>query len=259
MTFRADAVRQRLAASAYPWSGEVHHHERTTSTQDLARQAAAAGAPAGTAFVADEQTQGRGRQGRAWIAPPGSALLASVVLRPRVTAAQLPPLSLVVGLALHDALSPLVTAGALRLKWPNDLTLDGRKLAGVLIESSLRGDRPEAVVSGFGVNIWPSALPPEIAARAACLADHARPGVELSREVVLADALASIARRLAGFERAGLASVLDELRAADATAGRRVIWQEQSALACGIDDQGRLLLDTPGGRVAASAGEVIFA
>lgn len=258
MSFDASAVALRMAALGCPWRAVVGHVEQATSTQDLTRQAASAGAPEGTVFVADEQSQGRGRQGRAWVAPAGSALLASVLLRPAVAAGQLPPLALVVGLALHDALAPRLPPGALGLKWPNDLLIGQKKLVGVLVESSLRGDRTEAVVAGFGVNLLPAALPPEVASRAACLADHALPGAALSREAVLADALAAIQRRVAVFARQGLGPLLADLRAADATAGRRVRWQDRPAVARGIDDQGFLLLETSSGLVAAAAGEVTF-
>lgn len=251
-----ERVLATLAAHGSRWRGPVVHLATTASTQDVVRQAAAAGAPEGHVAVADEQTHGRGRQGRAWVAPVGSALLASVLLRPAVAASQLPPLALVVGLALHDALAPLVPPGRLRLKWPNDLLLDGRKLAGVLVEASLRGDRPEAVVAGFGINLTPAALPPDVAARAACLAEAT--GSTPERDDILARALVALDRRLATFVRSGLAPLLPDLRSADATHGRRVRWGDHEATAQGIDDEGRLLLDTPTGPVAAVAGEVVF-
>ncbi len=248
-----------LARSAgCSWTGAISHVESTPSTQDLARQAASAGAPEGTTFVADAQTRGRGRQGRPWVAPPGSALLASVLLRPSLAAAQLPPLALVAGLALHDALAPWVDGDLLRIKWPNDLTLLDRKVAGILVEATLRGPCPETVVVGFGVNLLDAPLPPEIAARATSLQRHAAPGVALDRSAALGRILAALQRRIEAYTRGGLAPLLEALRAADGTAGRHVLWREQPAVACGIDEEGCLLLRTPGGLVAASAGEVIF-
>lgn len=258
MTFAAATVQLRLAALGCPWRAAVHHVDVTASTQDLARAAAAERAPEGTTFVADEQTHGRGRQGRSWVAPRGSALLTSVLLRPALRPPQLPPLALVVGLALHDALAPRLTPGALLLKWPNDLTLHRRKVGGVLVEASMRGERVESVVVGFGLNLTAASLPPAIASAADCLQAHALPGADLSREDVLASSLAAIERRTTQLVRQGLGALLSELRAADGTAGRSVRWQEQQGVARGIDDEGRLRIETDTGTVAAAAGEVVF-
>lgn len=258
MSFDPDEAARRARAGGCSWGGAIHHVEDTPSTQDLARKAAADGAPEGTTFVADEQSRGRGRQGRPWVAPRGSALLASVLLRPALTAAQLPPLALVVGLALHDALAPSVQDALLRIKWPNDLTLLDRKVAGVLVEASLRGERPESVIVGFGINLTAASLPPEIEARATCLQRHAAPGSTPGREEALGAILAALQRRVLAYTRHGLGPLLGPLRAADGTAGRHVLWQEQPAVARGIGEDGRLLLETPSGLVAASAGEVLF-
>lgn len=255
MSFDAALALRHARGAGYTWSGEIVHEEQTPSTQDLAKKAASEGAPQGTVFVADEQTRGRGRQGRPWVAPRGSALLASVLVRPAITAIQLPPLALVVGLALHDALSPEVPEGELRIKWPNDLLLQDRKVAGILVEASIRGDRPESVIIGFGVNLSEAALPPEIEARATSLQRH---GFALSREETLGRILAAIERRTTQYARAGLGPLLTPLRAADGTVGRRVRWQEQEATVHGIGEDGRLLLDTDQGRIAAAAGEVLF-
>jgi BirA family biotin operon repressor/biotin-[acetyl-CoA-carboxylase] ligase len=256
MSFDADAALRAARAAGWSWPGVIHGVEVTSSTQDLARQAAAQGAPQGATFVAEEQTQGRGRQGRPWVAPRGSALLASVLLRPELEIAALPPLALVVGLALHDALAPLAPGGALRIKWPNDLLLDGRKVAGVLIESSLRGARVDGVVVGFGVNLRQGSLPPEIPATSL---QRARPGLEpLRREDVLAAVLVRMEQRIAAYLRGGLATLLEPLRAADGTAGRQVAWQGGVATVRAIGDDGQLVLETATGPVAVAAGEVLF-
>jgi BirA family transcriptional regulator, biotin operon repressor / biotin---[acetyl-CoA-carboxylase] ligase len=198
----------------------------------VARRIAAAGAPHGTLVTAGEQTAGRGRQGRAWVSPPGGALLASLVLR-RLD----PLLSLRGGLAVAD-----VAGAEARVKWPNDVLLDGRKLAGVLVEG-----RPQEgwAVLGIGVNLDAGALPPGLAAGAL-----GRPG---ESEPVLAELLAALAARLD--EPAGAA--LAALRERDALLGAPVRWSAGEGTGAGIDDAGRLLVRTAAGEeLALDAGEV---
>jgi BirA family transcriptional regulator, biotin operon repressor / biotin---[acetyl-CoA-carboxylase] ligase len=213
------------------------HLRETASTNAKARELALAGAPAGTLVTASVQTAGRGRQGRVWSSPAGQALLLSVVLR------ELPELlPLRAGLAVAD-----LAGERARVKWPNDVLLDGRKVAGVLVEG-----RPQEhwAVLGIGVNVAvdPSELPPVVASRAATLG---RPVEEL--EAALAELLGYLERRLA--EPADAA--LDALRGRDALAGRAVAWGTQRGTGAGIDDTGalRVRLDD-GTAVHLDAGEV---
>lgn len=217
------------------------HHRVTDSTSLVARALASAGAPHGTLVTAGEQRAGRGRQGRTWSAPPGRALLLSLVLR------EWPPLLPVVGaLAVAD----VAAAGgrAIAIKWPNDVLLDGRKLAGVLGEA--RGQEGWAVL-GIGVNVAVRVedLPPELHDRAATLG--LAPG---AIEPTLQALLRALERRLAQ----PTAAVLEALRARDALRGRRVRWAQGDGVACGIDDTGRLLVAHAGDDhpVALEAGEV---
>ena len=124
------------------------------STNRYLLECAAAGAGEGMVAVADEQTAGRGRLGRTWVAPPGSALLVSVLLRPQLAPERVHLLTLASALALIDAL-PGTDA---RLKWPNDVVVDDRKLAGILAEANGRG----AIVVGMGVNVRSDGLAPEV-------------------------------------------------------------------------------------------------
>jgi BirA family biotin operon repressor/biotin-[acetyl-CoA-carboxylase] ligase len=213
------------------------HLQATTSTNDRARDVAQAGAPHGTLVTAAEQTAGRGRQGRTWTAPPGSALLLSVVLRD-------PPALL----PLAAALAVAEVAGArAQIKWPNDVLLDGRKVAGILAEG-----RPQDgwAVLGIGLNVALRIedLPPELHDTAGTL------GFEP------ADLEPTLERLLAGLERT-LAldeeTVLEAYRARDALRGREVSWATGRGRAAGIDGEGRLVVELPeGGRTALSAGEV---
>jgi BirA family transcriptional regulator, biotin operon repressor / biotin---[acetyl-CoA-carboxylase] ligase len=213
------------------------HLRATTSTNDRARELAQAGAPHGTLVTAGEQSAGRGRQGRTWSAPAGSALLMSLVLRD-------PPalLPLAAGVAVAEVAGP-----AARVKWPNDVLLDGRKVAGILAES-----RPQDgwAVLGIGLNVAVRVedLPPELHDTAGTL------GLEPAElEPTLARLLDALARALAF----GAPALLDAYRARDALRGREISWADGSGRAAGIDADGRLIVElTRGGRSALSAGEV---
>jgi BirA family biotin operon repressor/biotin-[acetyl-CoA-carboxylase] ligase len=204
------------------------HHREIDSTNRRARELASAGAPHGTLVTAGAQTAGRGRQGRRWEAPAGSALLCSLVLREFDAL-----LSLRAGLAVAD-----VAGEAARVKWPNDVQVEGRKVAGVLVEG--RPHEGWAVV-GIGVNVSAAPDLPEAAALG-------RDDVE----AVLAELLAALEVRL---EEPRAAS-LDALRARDALLGVRIGWDGGEGVGAGIDPDGGLRVTTDAGERVLSAGEV---
>jgi BirA family biotin operon repressor/biotin-[acetyl-CoA-carboxylase] ligase len=213
------------------------HLRSTDSTNARARALAIAGAPHGMLVTAAEQTAGRGRQGRTWSAPPGRALLASLVLR------EVPAL-----LAPASALAVADVAGRdATIKWPNDVLLGGRKVAGILAEGRAN---ERWVVLGIGLNVAvrPQDLPPDVAAQAA--------GLGLGPadvEPVLVALLAALEARFAQQPDAILAAY----RERDALLGHEVRWQHGSGVAAGVDGAGRLLVERPeGDRVALDAGEV---
>jgi BirA family transcriptional regulator, biotin operon repressor / biotin---[acetyl-CoA-carboxylase] ligase len=212
----------------------------TGSTNDDALRAARSGAPHGSVFLADEQTAGRGRRGHAWLAAPGESLLFSVLLRPKLALSQTSALTLAIGLALRDAVAPLISALP-TIKWPNDLLVNDRKLAGVLVESQLQGEHLQAVVVGVGLNVATREFPAEIAAAATSLSLL---GAErLEREALLFDVLDAIAIRVAGYEQHGVAGILPDLNAADALRGKRVRVDGTTGVGRGLDEQGRLLIE----------------
>lgn len=216
------------------------HLRRTDSTNTVARELAARGAPHGTLVTADEQTAGRGRQGRGWSAPPGASLLCSWVIRTPGPPA--PLLSLAAGVAVAE----LAGEGAL-VKWPNDVLIDSRKLSGILVEG-----RPQEhwAVLGIGINVATALeqLPAELRDRAATLglepADH---------EPTLARLRDSLERWLSATDD----EVLQAVRARDALRGRPLRWDGGAGTGAGIDEAGRLLVaQADGSRVALDAGEV---
>jgi BirA family transcriptional regulator, biotin operon repressor / biotin---[acetyl-CoA-carboxylase] ligase len=228
------------------------HLRRTSSTNDRARELAIAGAPHGTLVTASEQTAGRGRQGRRWEAPAGSALLMSVVLRSTGPHA---PLPLLAAVAVCDVVGPEA-----RVKWPNDIlfpSLGGSrraKLAGILTEA-----RPQEgwAVMGIGVNVAVRLedLPVHLRETAATLG---RPAETI--ETALAQLLVALERRLADSAEATLAA----WRELDALQDHEISWTDGSrhhqGRAEGIDTNGRLLVALPaGGQAVLEAGEVHLA
>jgi BirA family biotin operon repressor/biotin-[acetyl-CoA-carboxylase] ligase len=220
------------------------HHRVTDSTNERARELARAGAPHGTVVTADEQSAGRGRQGREWTAPPGHAVLMSLIVR---------------GLGREDAMLPLLAAVAVceacercapvscRIKWPNDVWIDGRKVCGILVEG-----RPQDgwAVVGIGVNVSTPSFPDELAETATSLALAAGDAPE--RAEVLEALLASLERLLA----APAADVLAAWRERDALLGADVAWNGGRGRAAGISDAGALRVETDAGIVELDAGEV---
>jgi len=215
------------------------HHRLTDSTNERAKVLAAAGAPNGTLVTADEQSAGRGRQGRVWTAPPASAVLMSLVLRDLDESHELLPLAAAV--AVCEAI-PAEAA----IKWPNDVWIERRKVAGILVEG--RPQQGWAVV-GVGVNVTTREFPPELVETATSLR---LAGVPATPESVLADLLESLTEWLSAPPDAVLAA----WRSRDALKGERVRWSGGDGTANGIDDSGALQLETRNGPVTLDAGEV---
>jgi BirA family transcriptional regulator, biotin operon repressor / biotin---[acetyl-CoA-carboxylase] ligase len=225
-----------VTASALTFGRPHRHLRRCESTNSSARELAAAGAPAGTVLTADEQTAGRGRRGRSWSAPAGKALLYSAILRPLERRHRLLPLA--VPLAVCEAVERLAPV-VCWVKWPNDLWIERRKCAGVLIEA-----RPQDgwAVIGIGVNVAIEAdeFP----------ADLRAPAVSVGHGCRVADVLGAVNERLGPWVEAGEADVLSEFGRRDALRGERVGWEEGSGIATGVSEDGDLL-------VALDSGEMV--
>jgi BirA family transcriptional regulator, biotin operon repressor / biotin---[acetyl-CoA-carboxylase] ligase len=212
------------------------HWRLTDSTNERAGRLAAAGAPHGTLVSAGEQAAGRGRQGRAWSAPAGTAVLMSLVLREPGEG-----LPLAAAVAVCEAL-PVAAA----IKWPNDVLVESRKLAGLLVEG-----RPQEgwAVLGLGLNVTTDAFPGELEGRATSLR---REGVETDTETVLE----AVLEQLDAWLPRPLEEVLEAWRGRDVLRGRRVRWNGGEGTAAGVDPSGSLLVDSAGGRQSLHAGEV---
>jgi BirA family transcriptional regulator, biotin operon repressor / biotin---[acetyl-CoA-carboxylase] ligase len=224
--------------------GNPRQHRRSLgSTNDLARELAAAGAPQGTVVTAEEQVAGRGRQGRSWTAPAGKALLYSAIVRPLEQRHLVLPLA--APLAVAEA-AEAVAEVSCAIKWPNDVWIEGRKCAGVLIEA-----RPQdgwAVIGvGLNVSIEPDEFPDELRETA----------TSLDADVTIAGALEALNDSLTRWTQADPQEVLAAFRERDALRGRQIAWDGGNGTAEGIDERGNLLVASGSGeQVRLGAGEV---
>jgi BirA family biotin operon repressor/biotin-[acetyl-CoA-carboxylase] ligase len=235
----------------------MHLLARVTSTNDEAKRGSREGAEHGTTWVAEQQTAGRGRQGRTWTSSPGESLLFSVLARVACPPSRLPPVALLAGLSVRDAVARAAPDAEVLIKWPNDVLVSGRKLAGVLVEAITAGSRVEALVIGIGINVHTRVFPPALEGRATSVA-CASPSSAPDRATILADVLALLDRDLHVVVGRGLGLVRSRLEAADVLRGRLVRSESgDEGVASGVDDDGRLLVRRKGGVLARwSSGEV---
>jgi BirA family biotin operon repressor/biotin-[acetyl-CoA-carboxylase] ligase len=221
------------------------------STNDIAAALADHGAAEGVLVIADRQTAGRGRLGRAWVSPPGAGIYASVVLRPDPYSASL--LTLAAGVAVAEGIGAACGL-AVHMKWPNDVHVDGRKLAGILAEGTAG-----QVVLGIGINVQAARYPPEISGRVTSI--EIELGRSVDRGLVLAECLASLSAHYLDLQERKGSRVIDAWRQRAAPMlGRRVEWdaagERQTGQAQNIDDEGALIVKVGTGSVRITSGEV---
>jgi BirA family transcriptional regulator, biotin operon repressor / biotin---[acetyl-CoA-carboxylase] ligase len=239
--------------------GSPHRHFRSTdSTNERAKELAANGAPDGLVVTADEQSAGRGRRGTGWFAPPGACLLYSALLRP-FDAERAPLLPLAVPIAVCEAAEEVAPVRC-QVKWPNDVWIDERKVAGVLVEA-----RPEdgwAVIGvGLNVAIRQDDFPAELRETAtSLLPTEAEGGLAAGGAPGVRRALAALNQSLGPWVEASSDEVLSAFRARDGLCGRRISWDGGEGVAEEIDERGHLVIEqSDGERVELGAGEVHLA
>lgn len=245
-----------------PGGGRLVRHLATVdSTNEHALAMAAAGAPDGAVVVADEQTAGRGRRGRAWHSPEGGLYL-SYIVRDVDTIARPSLLTLAAGVAAARAIAD-ATGFEPDLKWPNDVLTPGcpRKLAGILAEATSVGSRVDVIVIGIGINVSMASVPAELQAIAASLEGEL--GREVSRRALQDALVARLDAEVARLRAGGEAQMLEAWRArSPGSRGARVSWHEadgeRSGVTEGIDPDGALLVRDADGLQRLVAGEVIW-
>lgn len=223
----------------------VHYFPQVGSTNDVARKLAQQGADEGTLVVAEEQTSGRGRRGRNWLSPAGTGIFASLVLRPNLLPAQAPVLTLTAAVAGAEAIRQLTNL-PVGIKWPNDLLINGRKVAGILTEISAEIDSIFYVIIGIGINVNTNSFPDELKDIATSLAREG--GQAVSRQRLLQLFLLRLEKWYYSLLEGGQDKVLDRWRELSVTLGRQVTIFSPNftvqGLALDIDQEGALLLQT---------------
>ena len=239
----------------------IHHYAELASTNDEAHRLADLGARHGELVIAEAQTHGRGRRGRAWISPAGKSIALSVILRPSIPAARAPEITLAAAVAVCEAVCEVGAATA-RIKWPNDVECGGRKLAGILTELRAEGERTRHVVLGVGLNcgLLPEDFPEDLEHRATSL--RIEKGEDVPRSLACARLLEALDEWLALHDLEGFAPVRDRFRQLSSTLGRRVrVELEPGVLegdAVDLADDGALIVRTPDESLTrVMAGDVV--
>jgi BirA family biotin operon repressor/biotin-[acetyl-CoA-carboxylase] ligase len=242
---------------------DLRWYATVSSTMDVAEDAAHGGAPEGVVIAADEQTHGRGRRGRAWSSPPGAGLYVTFLLRPPVATTSRSVLSLLTlasGVAVRTAIAQS-TGFLAELKWPNDLMVGRRKLAGILAEGIDVGLSTQSVLVGVGINVLAAAHPGDVARRATSLETEL--GRPIDRALLLEELLMAVPRAYDELRRGETSDMLRQWREASPSAVGRTVWWEDPAgrhhgVTAGVDDTGGLLVKTDRGTERLLAGELTW-
>ncbi|WNG37546.1 biotin--[acetyl-CoA-carboxylase] ligase [Archangium violaceum] len=237
----------------------IHFHPSLPSTNEAAFRLAADGAEHGEVVITEQQTAGKGRRGRTWVSPTGLNLYFSVILRPELPPQRAPELTLVAAVALAEALRE--TDADARIKWPNDVQLGGRKVAGILTELSAEPERVHFVVLGIGVNLnaGPEDFPPEVAATATSLSQVL--GRRVNRALFTATLWGRLEEWLDLHHEVGFDPVRHRWKELSSTLGQEVLVRtdrsELRGVAEDIDGSGALLVRTAEGSLErVLAGDV---
>jgi BirA family biotin operon repressor/biotin-[acetyl-CoA-carboxylase] ligase len=240
---------------------KFHYFSKIGSTNSYARELAESRATEGEVVVAEAQTQGRGRLGRTWQSPPYANLYFSTVLRPKLPPAQAPQITLMAAVALAETVSMFIPQAA-TIKWPNDILVEGRKLAGVLTEAACDAERLHYVILGIGVNLnyRLDAMPDEIRERATSIAEIT--GKSISRESFFIRLIHDLERCYGELEVAGFAAIAARWESHFGLRGKAVrvelLDQRLEGRAQGIDVDGALLIEDQQGKLQrVIAGDVI--
>jgi BirA family biotin operon repressor/biotin-[acetyl-CoA-carboxylase] ligase len=248
----------RCASRLGPFGRRMLWLDTTSSTNDIAARLAGLGAEEGTTVVAEAQTSGRGRMGRTWFSPTGAGLYVSIVLRPDTDPHASALLTLAAGVALAEGVEASIGLPA-EIKWPNDLLVGRRKLAGILAEAASQSGSLHFIVLGFGLNLRPAAYPPELADRATSI--EAEIGRPADRALILAEILSALAARYADLRHGRFDAILSAWRQrAPSLRGSLVEWDSPRGVKRGraedIDGTGALLVREGGRTERLTAGEV---
>lgn len=236
---------------------EYHYHDTVTSTMDLAFQLGMKNAKEGTVVCAETQTKGRGRMGRGWVSPKGKGIYLSVILRPDMPPTEAPKFTLLAGVALTRAVKNL-TGVSPKLKWPNDLLINNKKLAGILTELNSDMDRVKFIVIGIGINVNTS--PSQLPTIAVSLKSETKK--DINRAQLLQEILLQIETYYFQVKAQGFGNVIKECKDISATIGTRIKLldadREVEGQAIDIDEHGALIIRSDAGiAIKRMTGDVV--
>lgn len=254
-----EAIDTALAGTFF--QGKLHHFPSIDSTNTHALEQARLGAPHGSFYVADEQTAGRGRSDHNWHSAAGQGLYLSILLRPEIAPAELVWLPLLTGLAAHRAIGE-VTGLTADLRWPNDILIESRKVAGILVEAQSEAGSVVAAVIGIGINVHQQSFPPDVATAATSL--DLETGRDNSRQELLVALLLALHGELAIFDAADrrhkLAAIPSRIEAISSWVRDRAVNvhgpQPCSGITAGLDAQGFLRVRTAEYLVTVTTGGI---
>jgi BirA family biotin operon repressor/biotin-[acetyl-CoA-carboxylase] ligase len=252
-----DMLRHRLKGSLF--GKRIHHFFKTDSTNRVALELGHAGEPEGTVVIAEEQTAGRGRAGRAWLSERAAGIYVTLLLRPRLAPVQAPLLTMMAGLSVHAAVES-VTGLNVDLKWPNDLLIGGKKAGGILTEMHAEPSQVRFVIVGIGLNVNQEKFPGELASIATSL--RMESGKRQSRMELLVRLLREFENDYNRFLREGVSGVVERFETVSSYArGKRVRVSNGSesyvGTTAGLGPEGLLQVEREDGRLmTVIAGDV---
>ncbi len=246
MTSDLDPARIRKHISG-DWGRSLTVLQSTDSTMDDASKAASEGAPDGHVIVADRQHHGRGAHGREWSSPAGSDLYLSIVARPQVEASATALITLAAGLGVRQTVADRTPSRRVEVKWPNDIWIDRRKCAGILVESRMVGAQIDAVIIGVGLNVNRTRWPGELQGLATSLRAESEQDEPFDRNEVLGSLIGHVERWVKWLERDGATVIVEALRPHLALVGARVRWEKGEGVFDGIDERGAARVRTAAG------------
>jgi BirA family biotin operon repressor/biotin-[acetyl-CoA-carboxylase] ligase len=258
--FSSEEFETLRAARHVTWGRPVRVLTETTSTNDEALAAVSGSAKTGIVWVTEIQTSGRGRRGNSWTAPPGECLMFSTLLRYVGPAARLRGLSVAAGLAVRDAVSLVLQRQGvhadLKVKWPNDVYANGKKIAGVLVETRPDGAGALGIALGVGLNVKTKEFPEDLPhATSLALLSPEVAGVRF--ESLLVDVLGALEKRVSVLLARGIVPLLADLQAVDFLLGKRVAIEGRKGIARGVDAGGGLIVEqTNGDMTVVESGHV---
>lgn len=260
MRFNEELLRSFLTSSVF--GNQIEFLEKTVSTNNRALKLAFQGAPEGTAVLADCQTGGKGRMSRVWFSPPGKNIYTTVILRPEMSPAFSPQVTLIAGVAVAELLDRYCP-GRVSLKWPNDVLIGGRKVCGILAEARSSAVRIEYIVVGIGINVNMRETDLGEDLRQIATSLRIETGRDFIREEMAARLYGSLEKWYSLFRESGFGPVREKWLDCSAMIGRQISYSSQGATVkatvAGMDHDGALLCSVDGEIKRVTAGEVTLA